>query len=211
MPSGWLRGLPPLLVWLSATALALALPVITSQLCNLAVQLGHNAMFNVTGNGTAPLTYQWRSETGDLPGATNTDLVVSNVTLTDLGSYRVVVRDAAGETVSQPAWLKLARWTELVVFGDSASMVQYSNGKAWVDWLGQFLALSAPGQIRNYGAGGAGTVAVRSQINQYLSANTPGTNTLLTTTWAGVSMDLVNHDSVPQVVSNDAMNLSLLA
>ncbi len=189
-----------------------AQPVITNQPVSLAVPLGGNATFRVSATGAAPLTYQWGSDAGDLGGATNASLVMSNVSLTDLGSYTVVVSNASGQTVSQPAWLKRARWTQLVVFGDSECLAQFSNGKAWVDWLGQYLGLSGPGQIKNYAVAGAGTVAVRSQIKQYLSANTPGTNTLFATTWAGVSSDLANdHAPVWQVVSNYASNLSLLA
>jgi phospholipase/lecithinase/hemolysin len=195
---------------LTSAGSALAQPVITSQPASLAVPLGSNATFRVTATGAA-LTYQWRSAAGDLIGATNALLVVSHMSLTDLASYTVVVSNASGQTVSQPAWLKLARWTEMVVFGDSYCLAQYSNGKAWVDWLGQFLCLSAPGQIKNYAVGGAGTVGVRSQISQYLSAYKPRTNTLIATTWAGVSGDLVNQASVSQVVANYATNLALLA
>lgn len=189
-----------------------AQPVMTSPPASLAVPLGTNAVFRVTATGTPPLTYQWRLDGGDLSGATNASLLVSNVTLADLGSYTVVVGNASGQTVSPSAWLKLARWNEMVVFGDSYSLAQFSNGKAWVDWLGQFLCLSAPGQIKNYAVGGAGTAGVHSQINQYLSANRPGTNTLLVTTWAGISGDLgFTHVPVPQVVSNYATNITLLA
>ncbi len=59
--------------------------------------------------------------------------------------------------------------------------------------------------------GGAGTLAVRSQISQYLRANTPGNNTLLAPWFAGVSIDLINHSTVQQVVSNYATNVFLLA
>jgi phospholipase/lecithinase/hemolysin len=66
--------------------------------------------------------------------------------------------------------------------------------------------------IKNYAVGAANTLEVRSQINQYLSANKPDTNVLLAPWWAGVSMDLTwYHFPVDQVVSNYAVNLSLLA
>jgi hypothetical protein len=200
-----------LAIWFSVTVQALAQPVITSQPRSLAVLLGSNATFRVTATGTAPLAYQWRSEAGDLIGATNASLTLGNVALSDLGSYTVLVRNDAGQAPSRPAWLKLARWTQLVAFGDSECMAQYSNGPSWVDDLGGLLCLPTSA-IKNYAVGGAGTLAVRSQINQYLSANTPGTNTLLAPWWAGVSADLcASHLPVAQVVSNYAMNLSLLA
>ena len=198
------------LLWTSAGS-TLAQPLITGPPASVAVLLGSNATFRVTAVGAA-LSYQWRSEAGDLLGATNASLVVNNVSLADLGSYTVVVSNASGQTVSPPAWLKLARWTQMVVVGDSECMAQYSNGRAWVDWLGQYLCLSAPGQIKNYAVGGAGTLAVRSQITEYLRANQPGTNTIIATTWAGISGDLANnHTPVSQVISNYASNLFLLA
>jgi phospholipase/lecithinase/hemolysin len=187
-------------------------PTITSQPRSLAVLFGSNATFRVTAAGTAPLVYQWRLDGRELANATNANLVVSNVALADLGGYAVVVRNASAAATSQPAWLKLARWTQMVAFGDSACMAQYSNGRSWVDWLGELLCLSAPNQIKNYAVGGAGTLAVRAQINSYLSANTPGSNTLLAPWWAGLSADLcTSHLPVAQVVSNYAMNMSLLA
>jgi len=209
-PSHLLRCLASLLILFSATN-AFAQPRITRQPDSLAVVLGSNATFRVIATGTAPMTYQWRSEAGDRISATNASLVVSNVTLADLGSYTVNVRNGTGETASQPAWLKLARWTQLVAFGDSECMAEASNGPSWVDVLGAWLCLPTSA-IKNYAVGGAGTLDVRSQINQYLSANTPGANTLLAPWWAGVSADLcASHLPVAQVVSNYAMNLSLLA
>ncbi len=60
-----------------------ARPVITSEPTSLAVLLGRNATSRVSATGTAPLTYQGRSDAGDLTGATNASLVMSNVTLAD--------------------------------------------------------------------------------------------------------------------------------
>jgi hypothetical protein len=185
--------------------------LITNPPATVAVLLGSNATFRVTAAGTAPLTYRWRFDERDLVGATNATLMLTNVTLADLGSYTVVVRDASGEATSAPAWLKLARWTEMVVFGASESVAQYSNGKSWVEWLGERLCFSEPNQIKNYAVGGARSSNVRDQINQYLSANTPRTNTLLAPSWAGSSWDVLDHRPVEQVVSNYALNLSLLA
>ncbi len=112
-------------------------------------------------------------------GAISNRLTLTNVTLADLGSYTVAVRDGAGETTSQPAWLKLARWTELVVFDASFGMAQYSNGKSWVEWLGERLCLAAPSQVKTYATGNTSCADVRSQITRYLGSYKPGANTLL--------------------------------
>ncbi|MCL4178085.1 MAG: immunoglobulin domain-containing protein [Verrucomicrobia bacterium] len=200
-----------LLLRLAGLPQAIGQPTITKQPTSIAVALEGSATLQVTASATTPLTFQWQFNSADLAGAISSRLTLTNVTLADLGSYTVAVRDDTGETTTQPAWLKLARWTQLVAFGDSECMAQYSNGPSWVDDLGGLLSLPTS-SIKNYAVGGAGTLQVRSQINQYLSANKPDTNVLLAPWWAGVSSDLcAGHLPVAQVVSNYAMNLSLLA
>jgi hypothetical protein len=168
------------------------------------------ATLQVTASAITPLTFQWQFNGEDLAGAISNRLILTNVTLADLGVYRVMVRDASSQVTSQPAAVKLARWTQLVAFGDSECLAQLSNGSAWVDNLDGLLSLPTS-SIKNYAVGGAGTLEVRSQINQYLSANKPDTNVLLAPWWAGVSSDFGHHFPVVQVVSNYAVNLSLLA
>ena len=210
-PSHLLRCLLLLAIWLNATVQTLAQPTITKHPSSIAIALGGSATLQVTASPPGPLTFQWQFNGANLTGATNNRLTLTNVTLADLGVYRVILRNGTGETASQPAWLKLARWTQLVAFGDSICMDVDPNGPSWVDVLGAWLCLPISA-IKNYAVGGAGTLAVRSQINQYLSGNTPGTNTLLAPWWAGVSADLcASHLPVAQVVSNYAVNLSLLA
>jgi hypothetical protein len=82
-------------------------PVITSHPQSLAVIEGGNATFNVTATGATPLFYQWRFNGVNLPGATNTSLVISNVQSNSLGFYEVVVRNAVGTNISQAAVLEL--------------------------------------------------------------------------------------------------------
>lgn len=53
-----------------------------------------------------------------------------------------------------------------------------------MDDLGGWLCLPTAA-IKNYAVSGAGTLEVRSQINQYLSANKPATNVLLAPWWTG--------------------------
>jgi phospholipase/lecithinase/hemolysin len=199
-----------LLLSLAGLPQVIAQPVITKQPTSIAVALGGSATFQVTASPT-PLTFQWQFNGADLAGAISNRLTLTNVTLADLGVYWVIVRDASSQVTSQPAVLKLARWTRLVAFGDSECMAQYSNGPSWVDNLGGLLCLP-PSAIKNYAGGGAGTSEVSSQITQYLSANKPDTNVLLAPWWAGVSVDFwVKYLPVEQVVSNYAVNISLLA
>ena len=201
-----------LLLSLAGLPDGIAQPVITKQPTSIAVALGGSATLQVTASPPTPLTFQWQFDGADLVGAISNRLTLTNVTLADLGVYRVIVRDGTGETASQPAWLKLARWTELVVFDASICMAAYSNGKSWVEWLGERLCLSRSGQVKNYATGGATCADVRSQIGRYLGSYTPGANTLLAPWWAGMAADLVwAKRPVNQVVSDYGANLAQLA
>jgi hypothetical protein len=211
-PVAYTTWLAFLLISLAGLPQAIAQTRITTQPKSLAVLMSSNATFRVTATSTEPLVYQWQLDGRELADATNASLVVSHVTLADLGSYTVVVRGANGQAVSQPAWLKLARWTELVVFDASISFSQTSNGKSWVEWFAERACLSASGQVKNYATGGASCADVRSQIATYLRSYTPGANTLLAPWWAGMTTDLVwNYRPVEQVVSNYAANITQLA
>lgn len=78
---------------------------ITAQPTNLTLRPGFTAAFDVTAYGAGTLAYQWRKDGVDLPHATNTPLVLTNVQLADDGAYTVVVSDATGSLVSAPATL----------------------------------------------------------------------------------------------------------
>lgn len=75
---------------------------------------GANVGFNVTANGSAPLTYQWRFNGADIAGATAASLSLTNVTTANYGDYTVVVTNTAGSATSNVATLTvqqtLAQW-----------------------------------------------------------------------------------------------------
>jgi Immunoglobulin I-set domain len=70
-----------------------------------ALEVGSLATFSLTVTGTAPLSYQWRFNGGDLPGKTTSNLVLFNVQLTNTGDYTVVITNLAGAVTSQVARL----------------------------------------------------------------------------------------------------------
>jgi len=200
------------LSWAICATPVWAAPRITKQPLSVAVLMGSNATFRVTATGALPLGYQWQLDGREVAAATNASLVVSNVALVDFGNYSVVVRDASDQTNSQPAALKLARWTQLIVFDASMSLKEYSNGSSWVEWFAERTGLTMTGQVRNFATGGARTVDVGRQIDAYLRSAAPGPTTLLAPWWAGMSSDLaVDYQPVGQSVSNYAANIEQLA
>lgn len=70
---------------------------------------GEQAAFSVLASGNPPLHYQWYFNTSNLiPKATNDSYVIPSVSISDFGSYSVVVTDSLGAQItSQPAQLWL--------------------------------------------------------------------------------------------------------
>ncbi len=93
-----------------ATLTVLIPPSITQQPASLTATQGDNVTFTVVATGDPPLSYQWRFGVpgvsgGDIAGATNDVLALSNVQPTNAGNYRVIVRNASGSTNSVVATL----------------------------------------------------------------------------------------------------------
>ncbi len=99
--------------------IARAGPTITSQPYSRRVNPGANVLFTVAATGTATLRYQWLFNGGNLNGATNTTLSLTNVTAAQAGSYSVNVSNNDGLTASIPALLKINTSIVPVLFSDS--------------------------------------------------------------------------------------------
>jgi hypothetical protein len=84
-----------------------AAPGIVSQPQNQTVAAGSTATFSVTASGSAPLTYQWRFNGTNLPGANSASLSLFNVQPQQAGNYSVVVSNAAGTVTSGNAVLTI--------------------------------------------------------------------------------------------------------
>jgi hypothetical protein len=80
-------------------------PSITSQPTNQTVFAGQTASFSVSASGTPPLSYQWRFNTTNLVGATNTTLILANAQLTNAGNYTVLVSNVVNSILSSNAVL----------------------------------------------------------------------------------------------------------
>jgi hypothetical protein len=79
---------------------------ITTQPANLTVMLGQTATFTVMASGTAPLTYQWRKNAANLPGATAASYTTLAASTADNGTkFDVVVSNSVGSVTSSSATL----------------------------------------------------------------------------------------------------------
>ena len=89
-------------------------PSITQQPRNVSVTVGQTATFRVKASGTPPLSYQWRKNGADIPGATRATYTTPPTTLADNGSrFSVVISNGAGSVTSQDARLKVKSASQL--------------------------------------------------------------------------------------------------
>jgi hypothetical protein len=80
-------------------------PAIASPPQSQTVLAGRSAAFNVSATGTQTLYYQWALNGTPLPGATNSNLLLTNIQPSDAGTYSVLVTNAANSTASSTALL----------------------------------------------------------------------------------------------------------
>ncbi len=80
-------------------------PVITNQPISRVVSNGVSVAFNVGAGGTPPLTFQWRHDGTNVPGATATTLLLPNVGRQHAGVYTVMVSNRFDTVVSSNATL----------------------------------------------------------------------------------------------------------
>jgi len=66
---------------------------------------GSTATFTVLATGTAPLSYQWKFNGVNIPGATSATLTLTNIAASNAGSYMVVVSNLEGSVPSNSVTL----------------------------------------------------------------------------------------------------------
>lgn len=81
------------------------LPTITGQPASGIAGVGEDFAFTVGATGNLPLSYQWLFEGANLAGATNSSLLLTNVSLAQGGYYAVSVSNTNGTVTSSYAEL----------------------------------------------------------------------------------------------------------
>ncbi len=82
-------------------------PSIVGQPHSLLASVGADVSFSVSAAGSPPLLYQWQLNSNNLPGANNDSLLLTNLSLSDFGAYRVIVSDSVTSVTSSNALLQL--------------------------------------------------------------------------------------------------------
>ena len=84
-----------------------AAPGITAQPGDRVTVAGNSATFSVAATGTPAVGYQWRFNGTNLPAATASLLLLTNVALSQAGSYSVLITNLVGSTNSGVALLSV--------------------------------------------------------------------------------------------------------
>ena len=112
------------------------------------------AGLSVSALGPEPLSYQWRRDGNDIPGATRTNLLLSSVSEAQAGAYSVAVSNAFGVQTSRPAQLtirpepKIVRQPQnvQVVDGQDAEFSVYAVGRKPLSYQWRFQGVNLRGQ-----------------------------------------------------------------
>jgi len=84
------------------------LPQITQQPASTSVGQGQTAVFGIGAENSSARTYQWSLNGTPINGATNSYLVLNNVTSDNAGGYTCVVTNSAGSSTSASATLSMS-------------------------------------------------------------------------------------------------------
>jgi hypothetical protein len=119
-------------------------PEITYEPQSLAVVAGQNALFQVTADGTMPLSYQWRFIGTNISGATQSMYTRTNAQPSDAGAYSVFITNIAGVissqdailTVNVPPQISLQPQSQTVKAGSNVLFTVSASGTAplWYQW-----------------------------------------------------------------------------
>lgn len=82
-------------------------PTISQHPASQTVCAGGSANLTVSASGGAPLSYQWRREGFDIPGATGSSFLISSASEADAGNYSVRVTDPCGTRTSNTAVISI--------------------------------------------------------------------------------------------------------
>jgi hypothetical protein len=105
----------------SPPAALLIPPFITLQPTNQTANPGNNVALVAQAIGSVPLAYQWRFYNTNLPGATRTNLALTNVQPANAGPYFVVITNLGGSITSSVAMLTIpVQQIELQIDRDAA-------------------------------------------------------------------------------------------
>ena len=108
------------------------LPVITAQPQSQILMEGSVLALSVTATGTGPISVQWQFNGTNLPGATQTTLLYTNITTARSGTYQAIVSNEEGSVSSDTAQVTVLTLAEAA---DSIGLSWTTGGNT--PWINQ--------------------------------------------------------------------------
>lgn len=159
----------------SSNAVLSVLPfTINTQPKSQTVALSSAVSFSVTASGQGPFSYQWQFQNANLPGATNSTLVLTNMQTSQSGVYAVVVSNIFGTVTSSNANLAvigIVVWGSFNNGNSSLTNVPASatNVIAMAAGDTHCLALKADGTVLAWGGNSFGQTSVPLNLTNVVS------------------------------------------
>jgi len=162
-------------------------PSITVQPVSLVQCTGTNATFTVTATGTG-LTYQWRKNGVNIPGAINVAYTINNIALVDAATYTVLITGTCGTVTSNSATLTVN--TPPAITGQPAALILCpgANATFTVNATGAGLAY----QWRKNGSDIPGATFSSYTINNISSADAGNYDVMITGTCGNLASNVAN-------------------
>lgn len=156
----------------SADAVLNVVPaIIVSQPQNQVLLENGSATFTVAPSGSGPFAYQWQFNGVDLPGETNSTLILADLRLDQQGDYTVVVSNSYGSVRSAAASLApptLVAWGANP-YGQINLPANAADAVAVAAGYGHSLALSPNGMVTAWGHNNAGQASVPSGLSNVVA------------------------------------------
>jgi len=111
-------------------------PFFTLQPVGQTVARGSKVQFHARATGVQPLSYRWQLDGGNLTGATNASLILTNVQGRDTGDYRVVIANALGSATSAAATLTIPFSADLAAALNATNLV-WTTSPTNAPWFAQ--------------------------------------------------------------------------
>jgi len=156
-------------------------PLITAQPLGQSQVRGLDATFSVTAGGTPPLSYQRQFNTTNITGAISNSCTITNVQLTNLGNYTVVVTNSVSSIVSSNAPLEFGQVTAWGSPGFAATTVPLGATNVLAASGGYYfnLLLKGDGSIPGWGVDKYGQTVAPNDLTDVIAIATGGSHSLV--------------------------------
>ncbi|HZQ45801.1 MAG TPA: immunoglobulin domain-containing protein, partial [Verrucomicrobiae bacterium] len=159
----------------AATNFVAVTPAVITQPMGQTVTYGSTVTLTALVSGSAPLLFQWNQNGVPVAGGTDVGLTLSNVLVSQAGSYTLSVTNPAGGAISQPAILNVLKLTPVLTWGNPAGIsygtpIGSSQLNASANVPGTFVYNPPSGTILNAGANTLSVTFTPTDAVDYASA-----------------------------------------